>query len=123
MTRTGSSDWASQSSTKLAPMKPAPPVTKIIGIFRCVDGQPQPYRKADRPHPAWPVTGINAGIMRSFEPVGTTLPAAMDLLSRRVLVAGDVMLDRYWFGDCDRISPEAPVPVVRVSRTEERLGG
>jgi rfaE bifunctional protein kinase chain/domain len=41
----------------------------------------------------------------------------------RVLVIGDVMLDRYWFGDVDRISPEAPVPVVRVSRSEDRLGG
>ena len=41
----------------------------------------------------------------------------------RLLVVGDVMLDRYWFGDVNRISPEAPVPVVRVGRTEERLGG
>jgi rfaE bifunctional protein kinase chain/domain len=41
----------------------------------------------------------------------------------RVLVVGDVMLDRYWFGDVERISPEAPVPVVRVARTEERPGG
>ena len=41
----------------------------------------------------------------------------------RVLVAGDVMLDRYWFGAVERISPEAPVPVVHVSRTEERPGG
>ena len=41
----------------------------------------------------------------------------------RVLVSGDAMLDRYWFGDAERISPEAPVPVVRVVRTEERLGG
>ncbi|HEU5196219.1 MAG TPA: PfkB family carbohydrate kinase, partial [Methylomirabilota bacterium] len=41
----------------------------------------------------------------------------------RVLVAGDVMLDRYWFGDVSRISPEAPVPVVHVKRTEERPGG
>lgn len=41
----------------------------------------------------------------------------------RVLVAGDVMLDRYWFGDVERISPEAPVPVVKVARTEERPGG
>jgi rfaE bifunctional protein kinase chain/domain len=41
----------------------------------------------------------------------------------RILVVGDVMLDRYWFGDVNRISPEAPVPVVRVSHTEERLGG
>src|SRR5512147_525305 len=41
----------------------------------------------------------------------------------RVLVVGDVMLDRYWFGDVSRISPEAPVPVVRVTRVEERPGG
>src|SRR4051812_25675943 len=41
----------------------------------------------------------------------------------RVLVVGDVMLDRYWFGDVDRISPEAPVPVVKVTRTDERPGG
>src|SRR5689334_12488597 len=43
--------------------------------------------------------------------------------STRVLVVGDVMLDRYWFGDVERISPEAPVPVVKVTRTEERPGG
>ena len=41
----------------------------------------------------------------------------------RVLVVGDVMLDRYWYGAVDRISPEAPVPVVRVTREEERGGG
>lgn len=41
----------------------------------------------------------------------------------RVLVVGDVMLDRYWFGEVNRISPEAPVPVVRVEKREERLGG
>ena len=40
-----------------------------------------------------------------------------------MLVVGDVMLDRYWFGDVDRISPEAPVPVVRIARSEERPGG
>ena len=45
------------------------------------------------------------------------------LAKARVLVVGDVMLDRYWFGDVSRISPEAPVPVVRIGRTEERLGG
>ena len=45
------------------------------------------------------------------------------LASARVLVVGDAMLDRYWFGAVDRISPEAPVPVVRVTREEERLGG
>ncbi|MBL8449399.1 MAG: D-glycero-beta-D-manno-heptose-7-phosphate kinase [Dechloromonas sp.] len=41
----------------------------------------------------------------------------------RLLVVGDVMLDRYWFGEVSRISPEAPVPVVKVERLEERLGG
>ena len=41
----------------------------------------------------------------------------------RVLVVGDVMLDRYWYGAVDRISPEAPVPVVRITREEERNGG
>jgi D-beta-D-heptose 7-phosphate kinase/D-beta-D-heptose 1-phosphate adenosyltransferase len=41
----------------------------------------------------------------------------------RVLIAGDVMLDRYWSGDAERVSPEAPVPVVRVRATEERPGG
>ncbi|MER1939615.1 D-glycero-beta-D-manno-heptose-7-phosphate kinase [Castellaniella sp. FW104-16D08] len=41
----------------------------------------------------------------------------------RILVVGDIMLDRYWFGEVDRISPEAPVPVVRVARREDRLGG
>jgi rfaE bifunctional protein kinase chain/domain len=41
----------------------------------------------------------------------------------RVLVVGDIMLDRYWFGDVERISPEAPVPVVKIARTDERPGG
>ena len=41
----------------------------------------------------------------------------------RVLVVGDVMLDRYSFGDVERISPEAPVPVLKVARIEERPGG
>ncbi len=41
----------------------------------------------------------------------------------RVLIVGDVMLDRYWFGDVSRISPEAPVPVVLVQREEARPGG
>ena len=41
----------------------------------------------------------------------------------RVLIVGDVMLDRYWFGEVHRISPEAPVPVVKVERSDERLGG
>ncbi len=45
------------------------------------------------------------------------------LAGARVLVVGDVMLDRYWFGDVNRISPEAPVPVVHVQKQEDRLGG
>ena len=44
------------------------------------------------------------------------------LAAGRVLVVGDAMLDRYWYGAVDRISPEAPVPVVRITREEERIG-
>ncbi|HET6725483.1 MAG TPA: bifunctional D-glycero-beta-D-manno-heptose-7-phosphate kinase/D-glycero-beta-D-manno-heptose 1-phosphate adenylyltransferase HldE [Gammaproteobacteria bacterium] len=46
-----------------------------------------------------------------------------DFSAARILVAGDVMLDRYWSGAAQRISPEAPVPVVRVDRADERPGG
>lgn len=51
------------------------------------------------------------------------IPTKEALAQRRVLVVGDVMLDRYWFGVVDRISPEAPVPVVRVTSEQDRLGG
>lgn len=51
----------------------------------------------------------------------------MDVLptfdAAKILVIGDVMLDRYWFGEVKRISPEAPVPVLQVTRVEERPGG
>lgn len=46
-----------------------------------------------------------------------------DFSAVRLLIVGDVMLDRYWFGEVSRISPEAPVPVVKVERSEERPGG
>jgi rfaE bifunctional protein kinase chain/domain len=45
------------------------------------------------------------------------------LQQARVLVVGDVMLDRYWFSSVERISPEAPVPVALVQREQDRLGG
>lgn len=50
----------------------------------------------------------------------TSIP---DFSAARVLIAGDLMLDRYWFGATQRISPEAPVPVVQVQGNEERPGG
>ena len=43
--------------------------------------------------------------------------------SVQVLVVGDLMLDRYWHGEASRISPEAPVPVVKVEQLEDRVGG
>jgi D-beta-D-heptose 7-phosphate kinase/D-beta-D-heptose 1-phosphate adenosyltransferase len=52
--------------------------------------------------------------------VTLTIP---DFSALKVLVAGDAMLDEYWFGETERISPEAPVPVVRTERTEQRPGG
>jgi rfaE bifunctional protein kinase chain/domain len=51
------------------------------------------------------------------------LPSLSTLAQTRVMVVGDLMLDRYWYGQVDRISPEAPVPVVHVQREEDRLGG
>lgn len=56
-------------------------------------------------------------------PATVSLPPRESLAQRRILVVGDVMLDRYWHGAVERISPEAPVPVVRVTREEDRLGG
>jgi len=49
--------------------------------------------------------------------------SASSLKNARVLVVGDAMLDRYWYGEVDRISPEAPVPIVRIDHEEERAGG
>ena len=51
------------------------------------------------------------------------LPPFVPAAGASVLVVGDVILDRYLYGDTSRISPEAPVPVVRVSSVEERPGG
>jgi rfaE bifunctional protein kinase chain/domain len=57
-------------------------------------------------------------------PLPLPLPLSLSSLSQaHVLVVGDVMLDRYWFGEVSRISPEAPVPIVQIMRTEERPGG
>ena len=54
---------------------------------------------------------------------GPLLPTRERLAACRILVVGDVMLDRYWHGEVARISPEAPVPVVHIQREENRLGG
>jgi rfaE bifunctional protein kinase chain/domain len=59
----------------------------------------------------------------SVETITKFKPNKDALADCRVLVVGDVMLDRYWLGDVDRISPEAPVPVFLVKREQERLGG
>jgi rfaE bifunctional protein kinase chain/domain len=51
------------------------------------------------------------------------LPPLECIENCRILVVGDVMVDRYWYGEVARISPEAPVPVVHINREECRLGG
>ena len=54
------------------------------------------------------------------------VPFSMDvrtLRRARLLVVGDVMLDRYWFGEVNRVSPEAPVPIVKIDHTDDRPGG
>jgi len=45
------------------------------------------------------------------------------LSDKKILVVGDVMLDRYWQGDSQRISPEAPVPIVKIAEREDKVGG
>ena len=42
---------------------------------------------------------------------------------KKILVIGDLMLDRYWTGSIDRISPEAPVPIIDVKKTADKPGG
>jgi D-beta-D-heptose 7-phosphate kinase / D-beta-D-heptose 1-phosphate adenosyltransferase len=51
------------------------------------------------------------------------IPNLPSVAQLKILVLGDVMLDRYWHGPADRVSPEAPVPVVSVQQTEHRPGG
>lgn len=53
----------------------------------------------------------------------TSIQPTQDAAPKQVIVIGDVMLDRYWYGDTSRISPEAPVPVVQVQHEESRPGG
>src|SRR5882757_11041166 len=66
---------------------------------------------------------MSAPVKPTVQASAQPAPGSAALRRVRVLVVGDVMLDRYWFGEVERISPEAPVPVVRVRSTEERLGG
>ena len=47
----------------------------------------------------------------------------LNLKNKKILVVGDLMLDRYWIGNATRISPEAPVPVVTIQNVSDRLGG
>ena len=55
--------------------------------------------------------------------INNTHVDGLNFSDARILVVGDVMLDQYWYGNTSRISPEAPVPVVKVNRTDNRLGG
>ena len=47
----------------------------------------------------------------------------MNFSDCKILIVGDVMLDKYYFGTVERISPEAPVPIVNITKEESRLGG
>src|SRR6266446_2993594 len=60
---------------------------------------------------------------KASDPPSSFIPHPSSLRSARVLVVGDAMLDRYWFGEVSRISPEAPVPIVKFVRAEEQPGG
>ena len=56
-------------------------------------------------------------------PATSALPILPNLNRAHVVVVGDIMVDRYWYGDARRVSQEAPVPVVDVERVEDRPGG
>ena len=47
----------------------------------------------------------------------------LDFSNSKILIVGDVMLDKYYYGEVTRISPEAPVPITRVTNQKETLGG
>src|SRR6266850_5646095 len=74
-----------------------------------------------RPQPLRPGGAARAGA--GVLPDRKKAVKAPDTSKARVLVVGDVMLDRYWYGDASRISPEAPVPVLLFTSEEYRLGG
>ncbi len=64
--------------------------------------------------------------MKARKVAGASSKIDLHAMSKaRVLVVGDAMLDRYWYGEVDRISPEAPVPIVRIdtNKEDERPGG
>ena len=69
--------------------------------------------------PSWDNRGLSILLAATL----FMLPPLPDFSAGRIIVVGDVMLDRYWHGSTDRISPEAPVPVVRVQNDEFRAGG
>lgn len=72
-------------------------------------------------------TKVAVGTRKSATTTSKELPPfhldERHLRRARVLVVGDVMLDRYWFGEVSRVSPEAPVPIVKIERTDDRPGG
>ncbi len=65
-------------------------------------------------------SNLTVGVMMSIETLDIQ---EIDFSQSKILVYGDVMLDQYWFGDTERISPEAPIPVVHVQGKRQCVGG
>src|SRR2546427_3708671 len=89
--------------------------------FRRHQGKAEHTRHLRRPQSLRAGRGARAG--PGVFPHRKKVLKAPDTSKARVLVVGDVMLDRSWFGEVSRISPEAPVPVVLIDHEDERLGG
>src|SRR5207247_11414365 len=89
--------------------------------FRRHQGKAEDTRHLRRPQSLRPGRGARAG--PGVFPHRKKVLKAPDTSKARALVVGDVMLDRYWFGEVARISPEAPVPGVLIVHVSERLGG
>ena len=125
----GAAPWIAYATSPMAAVEGA---DALVDRHR-VEGVPQPrLRRAARARWArrWCSTAATCTTRRGRAPPGssTSRSAAADggagrqplsawrerVARTRVLVVGDVMLDRYWFGDVERISPEAPVPVVKI---------
>src|SRR3954462_14393321 len=69
------------------------------------------------------VTGFRAVLRLHFPALDTLLQHLASWKPFRALVVGDFMLDQLWYGDAERLSADAPVPVLHVKRTEDRPGG
>jgi len=126
LVRSGSDPTETAVAAQRAPAAPGQPaveaaVAELGRLRRLRRLRVAPAARAEQSRPGAVISLDHYRSERRLAPGNPLLDATHP--AARLLVVGDAMLDRYWFGDVHRISPEAPVPVVRVVRQDERLGG